>query len=169
MAIALVAGGLYTTSRFLNMMLSEDGNPRMDLKHMFSVVIGDREYTLRSLPGDMFHLFTDPRSYIYHRLSPLVSNGIEHLTKRDSFGRPVGWKQEVIDLLMQPVPILLQTGAEEISHKFLGTQAVRYDKRDLIARAIGLSPLFYKDENEVRRWVNKWKSASNDPKLVNEV
>jgi len=48
-------------------------NGEADWSQPFSVKINDEYYTLRSVPGDMIHLVTDPRSFSYHRLNPTIS------------------------------------------------------------------------------------------------
>jgi hypothetical protein len=101
------AAGMYVTARIMNYMFSDGHDPHWD--RPFSVVIHGREYTLRSVPGDLYHLVRDPRSFIYHRLNPSITKPlIEFLTGRDIFGRTRDFGQKVQDYFTGHIPIPLQ-------------------------------------------------------------
>lgn len=71
-AFALMRGALalYIGARLLNMAFN-NGDPKWDPEAAFSLVYKGRMFTLRSVPGDIAHLFSDPRGFIYNRLNPI--------------------------------------------------------------------------------------------------
>lgn len=108
-ALALITGalGMYVAARILNQLLT--GNPRWEAQNVFDVVYKGRAYTLRSVPADIIHLFTDPRGFIYNRLNPVYGRGaIEGITGRDKYGRKQSVGQQVRDTLSGGLPIPVQ-------------------------------------------------------------
>lgn len=72
----------------------------------FSATIDGREYTLRSEQGDIQHLITDPRSFVYYRLSPgIMKPAIEAVTARDNWGRKRDATEQLKDWATAAVPI----------------------------------------------------------------
>lgn len=161
-AIAATVATLYTGARVLNQLL--DNDPHFEKDSMFSVVVGDRRYSVRSIPGDMMHLFNATGNYAYYRLSPAMQIGIESIFKRDYNGRPIGYADIAKDILLAPVPIALASMAEKVLHA--GSQIIlgepfgktnRYEMRDAVAQVIGLSPSIYRDENVIKGLAIDWK------------
>ena len=101
------AAGMYAGAVIMNMLFSDDKEPHWD--QPFQVVIGGKEYSLRSVPGDLAHLFSDPRSFVYHRLNPLtVRTMVEAVTGRDQYGREKLMGEQFSDLAKTSVPIPIQ-------------------------------------------------------------
>jgi hypothetical protein len=68
-------------------------NNKMHFDRPFSATLWGKEYTIRSVQGDIYHLFQDARSFVYHRLNPaLIRPAIEAVTGRDAFGRIKDWR-----------------------------------------------------------------------------
>jgi hypothetical protein len=107
-AVALIAGalGLYVAARLLNEMLT--GHPRWEWENAFVVVYKGRSYTLRSVPADILHLFTDPRGFFYNRLSPIGRAAVEGITGRDQYGRKQSVTQQAKDFVGEALPIPFQ-------------------------------------------------------------
>lgn len=108
-AAALIRGaiGLTLAAGLANMVLSKDHKPH--LEKPLTVLIGDREYSLRSVPGDLIHLLSDQRSFVYHRLNPTVMRPfIEFVTGRDLFGRKRDFTEQFKDFFVSHVPIPIQ-------------------------------------------------------------
>lgn len=99
--------GMYGTGVVANMLLSDDNKPHWNKP--FTLVIGKNEYALRSVPGDLIHLLSDPRSFVYHRLNPsVVKPMVEFVTGRDVYGRLRNWKEQLGDYFRGHVPIPAQ-------------------------------------------------------------
>ena len=99
------AVGMYVSARIINQLLDDD--PHWD--RPFSVVIKGREYALRSVPGDIYHLISDPRSFVYHRLNPTFTRpAVEALFGRDQLGRPRSAWEQVKDFVAGVAPIPVQ-------------------------------------------------------------
>jgi N12 class adenine-specific DNA methylase len=108
-AAALMRGALalYVLSRILNKILDDDYH--FDWHDLFSVIYKGERYTLRSVPGDVLHLFSDPRGFVYNRLNPLYGKGlVEGLTGRDRFGRQRKFTDLAEDLIKGLAPIPTQ-------------------------------------------------------------
>lgn len=106
-AAALIRLSAYMaiTAQATNYVLNGD----FDWSHPFSIKVGDKYYTLRSIPGDILHLIHDPRTFTYHRLNPTVARPIiEGLTGRDSFGRQRDFETQMVDWIKGQVPIPIQ-------------------------------------------------------------
>lgn len=110
-ALMLGAATLYVTGRVLNQWL--DNDPHWDKP--FSVVFNGREYRLRTVMGDAWEAFTDPRRFFMYRMSPFLKT-IETLRAgRDYRGiKLTGWEQ-LKDALSWFVPIPVGQGNTEQS------------------------------------------------------
>ena len=106
-ALALGALVLYAGARILNQLLDDD--PHWDPQDAFDVVHGKKTYVLRTVQGDIEHLLTDPRSFVYNRLNPIYGRGaVEAVTGRDRYGRKRGAMDQISDLVHELVPIPAQ-------------------------------------------------------------
>ena len=98
---------LFVGARVIN-YLADPEKHDMHWDKPFSVIIGGRGYTMRSVIGDTVHLSTDPRSFIYHRLSPAVSSLGEVATGRNIRSRKVDTITALKDIGRRLPPIPLQ-------------------------------------------------------------
>jgi hypothetical protein len=108
-AMALVRGALImgVTAQVLNVLIGDDHKPHWN--RPFSLIIGGREYTPRSVVADIGHLIINPRSFWYHRLNPLWGRPLVELyTKRDFYGRKVEIDDTVKNTLKSWIPIPAQ-------------------------------------------------------------
>jgi hypothetical protein len=142
-AIFRQATVMYAGARVLNMAINK-GDAHWDKP--FSVVVGKKEYTLRSVVGDMTHLVTDPRSFMFHRLAPMVSGGYEIASTRNIWGRKETLKTAVQNNLKRMPPIPLQGLFSRHQDKLI------YDVLDSITASLGISGFEYHTpaEQEVR-------------------
>ena len=110
-ALARGAIGLVMLTKIVNTVL--DGDPHWEKP--LSFVVGSREFMLRSVPGDLYHLASDPRSFIYHRLNPTATRTlVESITGRDFLGRKRNFTEQVKDFVTTHIPIPLQAPAEKL-------------------------------------------------------
>lgn len=104
-AIAVLAGSQYIVARLLNKTLDDDYH----WDKPFAVVHGNREYSIRSVPGDLANLVTKTRQFIEGRLSPIVGRGtLEALSGVNYRKEPIESQQILQDLVAGSVPINLQ-------------------------------------------------------------
>ena len=81
-AAVIMSAGAQT----INMMFGDD--KKMHWDKPFSAIIGGREYSPRSVVGDIAHLITDPRGFWYNRVNPLFGKPLIELTSgRDQRGQ----------------------------------------------------------------------------------
>ena len=113
-ALIRLSLGLFVTTRIVNKVFDDDYH----WDRPFSFVIGGREFTLRTVPGDIVHLLTNPRNFIYWRINPTLTRPvIEFLTGRDALGRKrILWEQ-LKDWILGHVPIPLQSIVDERDRK----------------------------------------------------
>lgn len=104
-AVAFLAASQFVASQILNKLI--DGKFHFD--HPFEVINGDRRYTLRSVPEDIFNLFRDTRRFIYGRLNPITTKGGWQLITGINYrGEKVDTKETLTELLAQSIPLTLQ-------------------------------------------------------------
>ena len=158
MSIGIVAAGLYLLARVLNQAIN--GDPDWDWHDAFAVKVGNRRYTMRSLPGDLIRLIQEPFQYGMNRLSFFPQSLIETLYKRDPrTGLAVDYSDIVKDFFLQGVPIPL-TWRHGIQIK------------DQLAETMGLTPM--QPRTAVTRMLEnanafREQAAKNNPKIAAEV
>ncbi len=104
-ALLFQATQLYLAARVVNQVL--EGDAHWDKP--FSVIYKGRQYDLRTISGDIYHLINDPRSFGYYRLNPaLLKPVLEALTGRDAWGRRKGPAAQLEEFLLGAAPIPLQ-------------------------------------------------------------
>lgn len=107
--IALIKGALIMGlgAQLLNLMFGDDHKPHWD--RPFSVIIGGREYSPRSVVGDIAHVITDPRSFLYSRINPLWAKPlIEGLSGRNQFGQKEDLQDGMNNVIKSWAPIATQ-------------------------------------------------------------
>ena len=129
-ALALLALTQYITARVANQIIDQD--PHWEMNNAFRIISGNHAYSLRTIPGDVIHLMSDPRGFTYNRLSPVVGRGaIEAVTGRDYRGVKRDFTEQMTDLLKSGIPISLnrKQGATilESFGNAMGVQNQRYD------------------------------------------
>ena len=128
-ALGLLAATQYITARIANQILDKD--PHWEPKNAFRIVAGKHTYGMRSVPGDLLHLFTDTRGFFYNRMSPLLRTAVEYVTGRDDKGVKKDLLEQAKDLAKTPIPISLKPRAgdkwwETFLNSF-GVQEQRWD------------------------------------------
>lgn len=137
--VALVRGalGMYVTARILNKVLDDDYH----YDKPFGLVHNGKEYELRSVPGDIYNLMQDKRSFVMHRLNPTTIRPLfEAGTGKDSFGRKRDAEEQVMDFVKNMVPIPAQGLFE---NKF-GKGFKEYDWKNDALGAAGISTKTYR-------------------------
>jgi len=103
-AMAVLAGTFYTGARILNALIN-DGDTKAK-EAPFGVMVGDRVYTMRSVPEDIYKALTSPRQFVSGRLSPLTTRtAMEALTGRDYRGQLISSGDTAINAFLQAVPL----------------------------------------------------------------
>ena len=97
-----------------------------DPKRPFSVKIGNREYNIRSVPPDIWDLFSDTRRFAYGRVAPLIKSLVQLLSGYDYRGKQVGWTETAADLATTAIPSIL-CRKEDVSYweSFLGSVGLK--------------------------------------------
>jgi len=138
---ALIKSAIYMSvlAQIANVLIGDD--KRMHWEKPFTVIAGGREWTPRSVAGDMIHLVTDWRNFAYNRLNPLFGKpGAEIVTGRDRLGRKMEPDEIVQSALKGWVPIPLQGAVREPGTELLDSL------RNTMFQAVGLSNYPYRSQ-----------------------
>lgn len=106
---ALIRGALIMGmgAQMINLMFGDDHEMHWD--RPFSAIIGGREYSPRSVVGDIAHLITDPRGFWYNRINPLWGKPLYELgTGRNSQGQKETIEDGITNILKSWIPIPAQ-------------------------------------------------------------
>jgi hypothetical protein len=105
-SLAMATGMSWLMARFGNAMMN-DGDMKHD--HPFSVVWNNREYSIRSLPEDIYHAVNNLGGFARGRLSPFIGQGtLEAITGTNYSGQQVGSEQILKDMVAGSLPMQVQ-------------------------------------------------------------
>ena len=132
--------------------------------NLFMVRIGNREYGLRTIQGDIAHLLGDPRSFVSNRFNPALTRpAMELVTGRDSFGRKRDSWEQLKDYFTTAIPIPAKGLLPDNPQGFLSTlmQATGLQGRKYLSPAERVLQGYYND--------NPGKSPTAHSKAVGQV
>lgn len=107
--IALIKGALIMGigAQAVNILFGDDHKTHWDKP--FSAIIGGREYSPRSVVGDMAHAITDPRGFWYNRINPLWSKPIIELASgRNQYGQKEVMEDSIKNTIKSWAPLPAQ-------------------------------------------------------------
>jgi hypothetical protein len=132
--------GMQAGAMVFNMLFSDDHKTHWN--EPFSLVIGDTQYSLRSVPGDIYHLLSDPRSFAYHRINPVTAKPVvEFFSGRNFWGRQQDFLEWAKSFGAGVAPIPTQP----FVNKWLGSTTGEVNLVDSVLRLIGVTARKYKD------------------------
>jgi len=146
-------GVMYFGARILNKMLDDEWH--FEKRNMFSVIYNGRSYSLRTVQGDLLHLFTEPFKFVSHRLNPVFVRPLhEALWGRDEFGRSRGAWDQVKDFASTIVPIslkgVLNPTELDMVDSFLNSLGIT-ERRASASQYVYELAQKYRDDNKLRR------------------
>lgn len=106
-SLARIALYNFAVARVLNLLVSGKAHNEQP----FAVVSPDEKkaWTVRTMPQDIAHALSDPRSFAYNRLNPIAARTAwEALSGRDERGKRVTAEKELMDLFKNITPIPAQ-------------------------------------------------------------
>lgn len=125
-----------------------------DPKRPFEMVLGNRRYTLRSVPEDVSSALSDTRKFIHSRLSPIIGKGaLQYASGVNYRGQRVTAGQTTKELLQQPIPISAR-GFLEIGNSPLSGW-------EQLLGAVGLRVSRYSPASEVTKLADKWRETAS--------
>jgi hypothetical protein len=110
-ALGLLAATQFIAGRLISKQFSDDKDWHWDKP--FGAVIGSREYSIRSVPGDIYDLVAKPRIFLYNRLSPITRVSVEAASGRDIQGRKATAGQQGLDALSSFIPMTFKLRSEQ--------------------------------------------------------
>lgn len=129
-----------------------------DAKDPFSFHVGNRKFTMRSVPEDSLRLMNDTRAFVYARLNPIIGRGaVQYLSGRDWRGQKVKPGETTAQLLQQPIPLALRP--------LFGVGNSPLSGWEQLAGAAGLKITRYSAQSEIRNLAHEWMGKSLDPKI----
>jgi hypothetical protein len=156
-ALILLAVVLAVTAKLIERMLTG----KNDWEKPFSVVTEDREYELRSVPGDVIAMLKNTRQFVMGRISPLISRtALEAATGRDWRGQQRSGAQQVKDLAMVPLPLALRG--------VIDPEAPDISMKESLISSSGLRTIRHSEITKARKLGREWQKA-NGSEHVDEV
>jgi hypothetical protein len=144
------------TAQFLNLLLGDDR--KMHLDKPFTFIYGGREYSPRSVVADIAHLFTNTRSFWYHRLNPLWGRPAAQIWEGRNFqGKRVDIEDIARDVLKSWVPIPAQGIVKENAGDTLVGSII-----NSVYQSIGITN--YQYQSKAAKLVNKYATKIDRPK-----
>jgi len=102
-AMATLAVTFYVSARIGN-ALANDGDMKLD--HPFEFVIGNRVYSFRSVPEDIYRLMHRPQQFVAGRVAPVIGTGVlEGLYGVNYRGEKTGGMDAVQDVITNAIPM----------------------------------------------------------------
>lgn len=125
----------------------------------FSFKLGNRRYTMRSVPEDITSAMKDSRGFIYSRINPITMKGpVQALTGTDYRGKKVSLGDTAKELAQTPIPISVKG--------FLGIGNTSVKAWESLAGAVGLKISRDTTSNDVHKMALDWMSKSTSPKVI---
>ncbi len=129
-----------------------------DYKDPFTFHVGNRKFTMRSVPEDMVRFMADNRAFTYARLNPLTGVGpLQLLSGTDWRGNKVTRGETLKQLAQAPIPL----GARP----FTGTANSPLTGLEQLAGTVGIKISRYSAQSEIRKLAHQWAGKSKDPKI----
>lgn len=129
-----------------------------DAKDPFTFHIGNRKFTMRSVPEDAVRAATDTRAFGYARINPVIGKAaLEYSTGTDWRGQKIKAGQVTKQILQQPIPLALRP--------LFGTDNSPMTGWEQLASAAGLKITRYSAQTEVRKLAHAWMDASPDTSI----
>lgn len=129
-----------------------------DEKDPFTFHVGNRKFTMRSVPEDLYRAVKDTRAFWYARLNPIIGRGlIQYGSGTDWRGQKVTAGQTTKELLTQPVPLALRP--------LVGLGNTPLSAWEEISGAVGLKISRYSTANDIYKMAHDWMANSADPKI----
>jgi len=132
-----------------------------DPRHPFEYRVGNRTYTMRSVPEDAMAMMDRPREFWFNRINPLTGRGMAMvLFGKDWRGENVDMTEIIQELAQGWLPLNIRPWVTESKstlkpwEQFVGSVGFK------------ISP--YSSTAEMYKAAREWKEKSGDPKLVAE-
>lgn len=140
-------------------ILAKTTGGQWDAKDPFTFHVGNRKFTMRSVPEDSVRLLSDTRAFAYARLNPVIGRGaIEYLSGTDWRGQKVTAGEVTKNILQQPIPLALRP--------LFGTGNSPLSGWEQLAGAAGLKITRYSAQSEIRKKAHEWMAKASDPKIL---
>ena len=126
---------------------------KWDASDPFAFHLGDRKYTMRSVPEDWTSFVKGPRQFIYSRLSPIAGLGlVQGLSGVDYRGRKVKPMETLKMLAQQPIPINVRG--------FLGVGNSNLSDWEQLASSVGLKISRYSPSADLAKKADEWRAKA---------
>lgn len=143
-AMATLAIAQAAVAKTVNAVFDKDHNPHWEKP--FSVVLGGREFRMRSVPEDMFRLWSDSRAFIMGRESPILKFVQEWATKRDYQNKPIGFSDSFLHLMGTYIPISFRQRSDvSVWQNMMTSMGFQFSR--------------YSPSTTVYDWAEKWRSS----------
>jgi hypothetical protein len=159
-ALIYGAGLIWAMSRVMNKVVDDDWH----FEEPFGVVHDGRKYGFRSIQGDLAHMLTDTRKFVYGRISPLAKLFTEQfLTGTNYRGEKIGHLESLYEYLSNYVPIAGKNlpGVSELFETSRNNPVTPWES---FLGAIGVQVSRYSPITKVYKLADQWKTDAGMPK-----
>lgn len=160
----LAVGFLAVTQFALSKIISKLADDDWHFDKPFEVVVGDRTYTLRSVPEDVYSLIKDSRRFAYGRISPLLGKGaIQMMTGLNYRGEKTTAMETLGELLTQYIPLSVRS-FPEIRDLTTTSRNRTVTPLEEFAGTMGVRASRYSPISEIYKKASKWQEEQGTPK-----
>lgn len=152
-SMLFLGGASMLISKALSKIYSDDDSYHWD--EPFTAFIGNRKFTVRSVPEDIAMLVHDWRQFLSGRLSPLIGRGaLMFLSKRNYRGEEITTAETIRDLIAGVVPLTLQPVTRFMSET---TKNNPVSKTEQLLGSLGLRISRFSTINEMKSKAQAWR------------
>lgn len=158
-ALATLAAAQYIGARVVNKNLDDDYH----WDHPFSVIHNNREYSMRSVPEDLYKLATGPMRFANGRLSPLIAKtALEAMTGRNWRGEKVTALDTLAEAATSGIPIPLRE-APGLRQLTTTSKNSPISPMESLLGSVGLHINRYSPISETYKLADQFKKAQGIP------
>lgn len=153
-AIGTLAATQFVLARILNKTLDDDYH----FDEPFAVVVGNRKYTMRSVPEDIYKAYQDWRKFTTGRLSPMVGRGLlEGLSGINYRNEPTSIGETFTNILAGMVPLTLQPATRGLTETTRDNPVSPFEQ---LLGSLGLHVSRFSPTSKVYHLAKEWQEAN---------
>lgn len=153
-ALGTLAATQWVLARVLNKTLDDDYH----FDEPFGVVVGNRKYTMRSVPEDIYKAYQDWRKFTTGRLSPLVGRGLlEGLSGINYRNEPTTIGETFTNIIAGMIPLTLQPATRGLTETSKDNPVSPFEQ---LLGSLGLHVSRFSPTSKVYHLAKEWEEAN---------
>lgn len=153
-ALGTLAATQWVLARVLNKTLDDDYH----FDEPFAVVMGNRKYTMRSVPEDIYKAYQDWRKFTTGRLSPLIGRGLlEGLSGINYRNEPTTLGETFTNIIAGMIPLTLQPATRGLTETSKDNPVSPFEQ---LLGSLGLHVSRFSPTSKVYHLAKEWEEAN---------